>query len=78
MTQQIIAMDEAAGLDREQIIERRAGIMSAEFLGFVHSHVFMVRPDLALSDEVEVDGETVSVPRFRGGSWYEIDNPEFL
>lgn len=78
VTQQIIAMDEAAGLDREQIIERRAGIMTAEFLGFVPAHVFMVRPDLAGADEVEVDGETVSVPRFHSGSWYADDNPEFL
>lgn len=78
VTQQIIAMDEAEGLDREQIIERRAGIMSAEFLGFVPAHVFMVRPELAGADEIEVDGEVVSVPRFNPGSWYGIDNPEFL
>lgn len=78
VTQQIIAMDEAAGLDREQIIERRAGIMSAEFLGFVPDHVFMVRPELAGSDSVEVEGETIEVPRFNPGSWYNLDNPEFL
>lgn len=78
VTQQIIAMDEAAGLAREAIIERRAGIMTSEFLGFVPDHVFMVRPELAGSDEIEVDGETVSVPRFRPGSWYLSDNPEFL
>lgn len=78
VTQQIIAMDEAAGLDREQIIERRAGIMSAEFLGFTPEHVFMVRPELAGSDEIEVEGETVSVPRFWPGNWYVEDNPEFL
>ena len=78
VTQQIIAMDEAAGLDREAIIERRAGIMTSEFLGFVPNHVFIVRPELALSDEIVVDGETVSVPRFQPGSWYADDNPEFL
>lgn len=64
---------EAAGLDREQVIERRAGIMSAEFLGFTPEHVFMQRPDLAGSDEIEVDGETVEIPRFRPDSWYVTD-----
>lgn len=78
VTQAFIAMDEAEGLDREQVIERRAGIMSAEFLGFVPAHVFAVRPELAGSDIIEVDGEVVSVPRFRPGSWYATDNPEFL
>lgn len=78
VTQAIIAMDEAAGLDREQIIERRAGIMSAEFLGFVPAHVFEVRPELAGADEIEVDGEVVSVPRFQSGNWYADDNPEFM
>ena len=78
VTQAIIAMDEAEGLDREHVIERRAGIMGAEFLGFVPAHVFMVRPELAGSDEVEVEGETVEIPRFRPGSWYVTDNPEFL
>ncbi len=78
VTQMIVQGDEAFGLDREQVIERRAGIMSAEFLGFVPAHVFLVRPELAGSDEVEVDGETVEIPRFRPGSWYVTDNPEFL
>ena len=78
VTQAIITQDEAAGLDREQIIERRAGIMTSEFLGFTPNHVFLVRPDLAGSVEVEVEGETVSVPRFNDGSWYVEDNPEFL
>lgn len=78
VTQQIIAMDEAAGLDREAIIERRAGIMTSEFIGFVPAHVFEVRPELARADEVTVDGETVSVTRFRPGSWHVEDNPEFL
>ena len=77
VTQQIIEQDEADGLTREQIIERRAGIMTSEFLGFVPAHVFMVRPELALSDEIEVEGEMVSVPRFQPGSWYLSDNPEF-
>ena len=78
ITQAIVAMDEAAGLDREQIIEKRAGIMTDEFLGFIPDHVFAVRPDLAGVEEIEVEGETVAVPLFRGGSWYPIDNPEFL
>lgn len=78
VTQALIAADEDAGLDREQVIERRAGIMTAEFLGFVPEHVFEVRPELAGADEIEVDDETVSVPRFRPGSWYVEDNPEFL
>ena len=77
VTQQIIAQDEAEGLDREQIIERRAGIMTAEFLGFTPQHVFLVRPELAGSDSVEVDGETVEISRFKPGSWYHLDNPEF-
>ena len=47
-------------------------------MGFTPEHVFAVRPDLAESDEIEVDGETVSVPRFQPGSWYLLDNPEFL
>ena len=78
VTQALIAQDEADGLDREQIIERRAGIMTAEFLGFTPQHVFMVRPDLAGEDDVEVEGEVVSVPRFKAGNWYTMDNPEFL
>ena len=78
VTQALIAQDEADGLDRESIIEKRAGIMTAEFLGFTPQHVFMVRPELAGADEIEVDGETVAVPRFRVGSWHADDNPEFL
>ena len=78
VTQAIIAQDEAAGLDREAIIERRAGIMTSEFLGFTPEHVFMVRPDLAGADEDFIDGQIVEVPRFRAGSWYANDNPEFL
>ena len=78
VTQTLIAQDEADGLDREAIIEKRAGIMTSEFLGFVPAHVFEVRPELAGADEIVVDGETVSVPRFRPGSWYVEDNPEFM
>lgn len=78
VTQSIIAMDEAAGLDREQVIDRRAGIMTAEFLGFIPAHVFLVLPDLAGSDSVEMDGEVLDTPRFRPGNWYTEDNPEFL
>ena len=33
---------------------------------------------LAGVDEIEVEGETVPIPRFNPGSWYAIDNPEFL
>ena len=78
VTQAIIVADESEGLDRETIIEKRAGIMTAEFLGFTPAHEFEVRPDLAGADEIVVDGETVSVPRFRPGSWYVEDNPEFM
>lgn len=78
VTQALIAQDEADGLAREQVIERRAGIMTSEFLGFTPEHVFEVRPELAVADEVVVDGETVSVPRFRPGNWYVEDNSEFL
>ena len=78
VTQMIVQADESFGLDREQVIERRAGIMTSEFLGFVPAHVFLVRPELAGSDEIEVDGETMEIPRFRAGSWYTSDNPEFL
>ena len=78
VTQAIIAHDEAAWIDTEDIVEMRAGIMTTEFLGFVPEHVFMVRPDLAGSDEIEMEGETVVVPRFAPGSWYDLDNPEFI
>lgn len=78
VVQQIITMDEAVGLDREQVISTRAGIMSKEFLGFVPAHVFMVMPELAGTDTVETEDGPVEVPRFNGGSWYEFDNPEFL
>jgi len=78
VTQQIITADEAQGIDRERILELRAGIMSVEFLGFVPAHVFMVRPDLEGSDEVVIEDGVVSIPRFNHGSWYLIDNPEFL
>ena len=78
VTQQIIAMDESQGLDREQVLNLRAGIMSVEFLGFVPDHVFMVRPDLAGSDTIDTEDGSISIPRFNGGSWFELDNPEFL
>lgn len=78
VTQQIITADEAAGLGREHILERRAGIMSTEFLGFVPAHVFMIHPELAGSDEVATEDGLVSVPMFLPGSWYLLDNPEFL
>ena len=65
-------------IDVEDIVESRAGIMTTEFLGFVPGHVFMVRPELALDDEIEVEGDTVSAPRFNPGDWDAIDNSEFL
>lgn len=78
VVQQIVTMDEAQGLDREQVLNLRAGIMSKEFLGFVPGHVFMMMPELAGSDTVETEDGPVEVPRFNGGSWYRGDNPEFL
>ena len=78
VTQAILAADLEAGLDREDILETRAGIMMQSFLGFVPEHVFLVRPDLAGSAEVEVDGEVAQIPRFHAGSWYKYDNPEFM
>jgi hypothetical protein len=38
----------------------------------------MVKPELAIVDEIEVEGEPVFMPRFNGGSWYGYDNPEFV
>lgn len=78
VTQMILAADLETGLNREDILEIRAGIMMQSFLGFVPAHVFMVWPELAGSDEIEVDGGTVEIPRFRPGSWFVTDNPEFL
>ena len=78
VTQTLLGMDIEAGLDREDILEARAGIMTQSFLGFVPEHVFLVRPELAGSDEVEVEGEVVEIPRFKVGSWFTSDNPEFL
>ena len=78
VTQAIVGMDEYNEMGREDVLTLRGGIMTAEFMGFVPAHVFMVRPDLAGSDETEVEGETVMVPRFDGGSWYAMDNQEFL
>lgn len=78
VTQAILAADEQSSQDYADIAERRGGIMTVEFLGFVPAHVFMIRPELAGFDEIDVDGETVSVPRFSPGSWYALDNPEFL
>lgn len=78
VTEQIISSDESQGMNREQILEQRAGIMSVEFLGFVPDHVFMVRPELAGSDVVATDDGVFLAPRFNPGSWYLMDNPEFL
>jgi len=78
VTQAAIAADEAEGFDREAVIERRAGIMSTEFLGFCPQHVFDVLPELALFDEIETEDEIINIPRFDGGSWWTLDNPEFM
>lgn len=78
VTQAILAQDEVNGIDTEDIVEMRAGIMTTEFLGFVPSHVFMVRPELADSDEIEIEGEAIQVVRFNPGNWHKLDNPEFL
>lgn len=78
VAQTILQADLDAGLSREDILEIRAGIMMQSFLGFVPAHVFMARPELAIIDNIEVDGETISVSRFNTGNWYSMDNPEFL
>lgn len=78
VVQQIITMDEANGLDHEQVLNLRAGIMSKEFLGFVPTHVFMVMPELSDTDVVETEDGPIEIPRFNGGSWYADDNYEFL
>ena len=77
VTQAILQADLDAGLSREDILEIRAGIMMQSFLGFAPAHVFMTRPELAGADEVEIEGETISVLRFNPGNWYLIDNPEY-
>ena len=77
VTQAILRADLDANIPREDILEARAGIMMQSFLGFVSAHVFMTRPELAGADEVEIEGETISVPRFNPGNWYLIDNPEY-
>ena len=68
ITQSIIALDEDMGLSREEILERRAGIMTKEFLGFIPEHVFMVYPKLALFDRIEIEGKIIEIPRFRPGN----------
>lgn len=78
VTQAILAADLEAGIDREDILEGRAGIMMKSFLGFVPDHVFMVRPDLAGFDTFEFEGKMIESPRFHPSNWYMLDNPEFL
>lgn len=78
VTQAIVGMDEYNEMGREDVLTLRGGIMTAEFMGFVPNHVFMVRPDLAGVTVTEFDGEMIEVPVFDGGSWYLLDNPEFL
>ena len=78
VTQQVISIDESKDFDKEQILSRRAGIMSLEFLGFTPAHVFMVRPELDGTDLVDTAQGPIEVKRFNAGSWYQIDNPEYL
>ena len=78
VTQIILDGDLEAGIDREDIIEARAGIMMQSFLGFVPQHVFMVRPEFAGSMTIETEEGPVQVSNFNPGSWYSLDNPEFL
>lgn len=78
VTQAILTMDEQHTQDYAEILELRGGITTVEFLGFTPQHVFMVKPELAIEDDVEVDGEIYKVSRFNPGSWYGMDNPEFL
>lgn len=78
ITQAIIQTDIEKNIDREDILESRVGIMIQSFLGFVPEHVFMVKPELAIVDNVNIEGETINIPRFNPGSWYLMDNHEFL
>ena len=78
VTQMILTADLETGLDREDILESRAGIMMRTFLGFVPNHVFMVRPDLVGSVTIETEEGPMEDPIFKPGNWYLIDNPEFL
>lgn len=78
VTQQIIQYDLSLGIDRETIIDTRAGIMLSSFLGFVPSHVFMIYPELQNPTIINIDGEDIEIPKFNNGSWYLLDNPEFL
>jgi len=78
VTQMILGMDLEAGLEREDILELRAGIMMQSFLGFVPQHVFMVRPELAGADSIETEDGPIQVNKFNPGSWYELDNQEFM
>lgn len=78
VTQMILAADLEAGLEREDILELRAGIMMQSFLGFVPQHVFTVRPELAGADSLETEDGFIQVNKFNPGSWYELDNPEFM
>ncbi len=78
VSQMILGLDIEAGIDREDILELRAGIMMQYFLGFVPDHVFMVRPDLVGSVTIETEEGPMEDPIFKPGNWYLIDNPEFL
>lgn len=68
ITQTILQADLSANIPREDILEERAGIMVQTFLGFVASHVFMIRPDLGGFDEIETEGEILKIPRFNKGN----------
>ena len=78
VTQAILAADLETGLDREDILETRAGIMMQSFLGFVPAHVFMQRPELSGTTVVETEDGPVQINNFNTGSWYMLDNPEFM
>lgn len=78
ITQAILAQDEANGMDRETILATRAGIMTAEFRGFVPDHVFMSHPELAGTRTIETESGPVEDPIFKPCDWYLTDNPEFL
>jgi hypothetical protein len=78
VTQAILVADEQSSQDYAEIAERRGGIMTVEFLGFVPDHVYMIRPELAGFDEVDIEGEIIKTPKFNPGNWCFLDNPEFL
>ena len=63
----LVEEDIADGLNAEQIIELRGGIICAEFLGFTEEHVKMVRPQYFEAREIEVDGVVITTTDWIGG-----------